>query len=144
MYFGRFRLYRVYCNNNHFHNCVAISQISLTVSQKQRDGKEVPLVKVVIDCLGTNLQLRTFDLKVSAYLGGIYVQHMQFKGIYMSLYIPHDIYTSHYTQSVLRSVLLVLRPTLLCSIIQCIYRTHHANLYVVQLQNSKTIRNTNL
>ena len=40
------------------------------------------MVKVVIDSLGTQLKITTFDMQVGAFLGGIYVQHMQYKGMY--------------------------------------------------------------
>ena len=42
--------------------------------------QDVPMLKLVVDALGTEVKVRTFDLSVSAYLGGIYLQHMQFKG----------------------------------------------------------------
>ena len=38
------------------------------------------MVKIVVDSIGTKLQMRTFDMEVSLYLGGIYVQHLEYKG----------------------------------------------------------------
>ena len=38
------------------------------------------MLKIVIDSIGTQLQMRTFDMGVSLYLGGIYVQHLEYKG----------------------------------------------------------------
>ena len=54
-------------------------QISVTVSQRHGDS-DVPTLKLVIESLGVKLLGRDFDTSVSAYLGGIYVQHMLFKG----------------------------------------------------------------
>jgi len=49
------------------------------VSQRQGDS-DVPTLKLVVESLGVKLSARDFDTSVSAYLGGIYVQHMLFKG----------------------------------------------------------------
>lgn len=51
----------------------------LTLSQRQNQ-KDVPILKLVVDTLGTQVAARTFDLSAEAYVGGIYLQHMQFKG----------------------------------------------------------------
>jgi hypothetical protein len=61
--------------------CVSVVdlQIALHLSQSQ-EGREVPMMKIVVDSLGTNVQMRTFDLMVNAYLGSVYIQHLQFKG----------------------------------------------------------------
>lgn len=40
------------------------------------------MLKIVVDSVGTQLQVRTFDMGVSLYLGGIYVQHLEYKGEY--------------------------------------------------------------
>ena len=42
----------------------------------------VPVIKLVVDTLGAALTMRTFDMMAEAYLGGLYIQHMQFKGRY--------------------------------------------------------------
>ena len=56
---------------------------------KRVDGQDVPTLKLVIDSLGTEVKVRTFDLMVEVYLGGIYVQHLQFRGMYHNpFYIP--------------------------------------------------------
>jgi hypothetical protein len=47
---------------------------------KQTSDKPLPILKLVVDALGTEVKVRTFDLSVSAYLGGVYLQNMQFKG----------------------------------------------------------------
>ena len=51
----------------------------MTVAQRQGDS-DVPTLKLVIESLGVKLLARDFDTSVAAYLGGIYVQHMLFKG----------------------------------------------------------------
>lgn len=58
-------------------------QISVTVAQRQGES-DVPTLKLVVDSLGVNLCARDFDTSVTAYLGGVYVQHMLFKGPYVS------------------------------------------------------------
>jgi len=55
-------------------------QISVTVAQRHGES-DVPTLKLVVDSLGVKLLARDFDTSVSAYLGGIYVQHMLFKGL---------------------------------------------------------------
>ena len=57
----------------------------MTVAQRM-NNQDVPLLKLVVDAVGTEVKVRTFDLSVSAYLGGIYLQHMQFKGT-LNLYL---------------------------------------------------------
>ncbi len=47
---------------------------------QRRESKDVPMVKVVVDSIGTQLQMRTFDMGVSLYVGGVYVQHLEYKG----------------------------------------------------------------
>jgi len=49
------------------------------VAQRQGES-DVPTLKLVIESLGVQLNARDFDTSVSAYLGGVYVQHMLFKG----------------------------------------------------------------
>lgn len=54
-------------------------QICLTLSKLQ-NSIEIPTLKVVVMSLGTNVIVKPFDNHVSVYLGGIYLQHTQFKG----------------------------------------------------------------
>lgn len=42
------------------------------------------MIKVVIESLGTELKMCTYDMSITAYLGGIYLQHTQFKGNFWS------------------------------------------------------------
>ena len=58
-----------------FYHC----QIALCLAQRKQNI-DIPMVKMVVDSLGTQLQVRTFDMGVSLYLGGIYVQHLEYKG----------------------------------------------------------------
>lgn len=44
-------------------------------------GKETPFLKLKLDSIGTQVQLRSFDIVVNSYLGGIYLQHLKFKGM---------------------------------------------------------------
>ena len=60
-------------------HCFYTLQIALCLSQV-RQNKNVPMLKIVIDSIGTQLQMRTIDMGVSLYLGGIYVQHLEYKG----------------------------------------------------------------
>ena len=54
-------------------------QISVTVKQR-RGESDVPTLKLVVDSLGMELRARDFVTSVDAYLGGVCVQHMLFKG----------------------------------------------------------------
>ena len=57
----------------------------MTVSQRQGES-DVPTLKLVVETIGVKLLARDFDTSVSAYLGGIYVQHMLFRGRRSSCY----------------------------------------------------------
>ncbi|XP_064645587.1 intermembrane lipid transfer protein VPS13C-like isoform X5 [Lineus longissimus] len=57
-----------------------VKEISLNLSQTKQ-GVDVPTLKLVVESLGTMVQIRTFDMRVEAYLGGMYVQHQQFKAL---------------------------------------------------------------
>ncbi|ELU14385.1 hypothetical protein CAPTEDRAFT_224867 [Capitella teleta] len=67
-----------------FHNATdlelkfEVKQIALTINKQVKD-RPLPILKLVVDALGTEVKVRSFDLWVSAYLGGIYLQNMQFK-----------------------------------------------------------------
>jgi len=56
-----------------------IHQIALHLSE-HRKGEDIPILKLVIDSLGTRVEVRTFDLMVNAYIGSVYLQHLEFKG----------------------------------------------------------------
>lgn len=43
-------------------------------------GKEVPFLKLKLDSIGANITVRSFDIVVDSYLGGLYLQHLLFKG----------------------------------------------------------------
>ena len=51
----------------------------MTVAQRHGES-DVPTLKLVVDSIGVKLLARDFDTSVNAYLGGVYVQHMLFKG----------------------------------------------------------------
>jgi hypothetical protein len=44
------------------------------------NGKDIPVLKIVVTSLGTEVTMHTYDMKVAAYLGGIYLQHRKFIG----------------------------------------------------------------
>ena len=57
----------------------------MTLSQRQvTDGSDVPLLKIIVESLGVQLAAREFDTSLKADLGGIYVQHLLFKGFVWS------------------------------------------------------------
>src|SRR6218665_818815 len=60
---------------------ICFVQICLNVSQR-KNGVDIPTIKVVIESLGTEVSVRTYDTSVTAFLGGIYLQHTHFKGNY--------------------------------------------------------------
>ena len=58
------------------------AQVSVTVSRFVKDAQNVPMVKLVVEQLGAAVIVRPFDMSVNAYLGGIFVQHLEFRGRY--------------------------------------------------------------
>lgn len=62
----------------------------MTVAQHQGEC-DVPTLKLVVESLGVRLLARDFDTSVSAYLGGIYVQHMLFKGGQSAFFLQHAV-----------------------------------------------------
>lgn len=48
------------------------------------NNEDVPILKFVVESLGTEVKVRTYDMTVEAYLGGIYLQHLKFKGNILS------------------------------------------------------------
>ena len=57
-----------------------IKEICLNVSQR-KNNVDVPTIKVVIESVGTEVRVRTYDTSVTAFLGGIYLQHTHFKAV---------------------------------------------------------------
>ncbi|XP_052264161.1 intermembrane lipid transfer protein VPS13A-like [Dreissena polymorpha] len=53
-----------------------LKKITLNISQRQKDV-DLPLLRLMINDLGTMVKVRTFDLKVEASLGGIYLQYLK-------------------------------------------------------------------
>nr|KAG5695911.1 hypothetical protein BaRGS_017349 [Batillaria attramentaria] len=54
--------------------------VVLAVSQTDKVRKrETPLLKVLVERIGTDVKMRTFDMFANAYLGAIYVQHLKYK-----------------------------------------------------------------
>ncbi len=49
------------------------------------------MLKIVVDSVGTKLQMRTFDMGVSLYLGAVYVQHLEYKGKCLSVDLSTNI-----------------------------------------------------
>jgi len=52
-------------------------QVCLVLSQFQ-GGVDTPALKLVIDNVGTQLTLRSFDMCIDAFLGAICLQHLKF------------------------------------------------------------------
>lgn len=42
--------------------------------------KLTPLVKLKLESVGAQVKVRSFDIIVDSYLGGMYLQHLLFKG----------------------------------------------------------------
>ncbi|XP_060551931.1 intermembrane lipid transfer protein VPS13A-like [Ruditapes philippinarum] len=53
-----------------------INEISLNIAQRL-DNKDVPLLRLAVNDLGTDVKVRTFDLIAEAFLGGIQVQYLK-------------------------------------------------------------------
>lgn len=43
-------------------------------------GKEITFVKLKFDAIGARVKVRSFDIIVESYLGGLYLQHLRYKG----------------------------------------------------------------
>jgi len=56
-----------------------ILQINVNIAQRI-DKEEVPLLRLVVNNLGTEVKLRTFDICADAYLGGIFLQYLKVNG----------------------------------------------------------------
>ena len=54
-----------------------IKQVDINLSQVE-NGKDIPVLRIVVTSLGTEVVMHTYDMKVAAYLGGIYLQHRKF------------------------------------------------------------------
>ena len=55
--------------------------MSVTVSRFVVDAQNVPMVKIVVENLGASVVVRPFDMQMDAYLGGFFVQHLEFRGL---------------------------------------------------------------
>jgi len=56
----------------------------LNLAMKQ--GKTVvPTLKFIVESLGAHLSVRSFDTRLTAYLGGIYLHHIDCKGSYFHI-----------------------------------------------------------
>lgn len=53
-------------------------QVSVEIRETS-NGVESPFLKLIVTRIGANMKARTFDLDVEAYLGGIFLQHLQYK-----------------------------------------------------------------
>lgn len=42
--------------------------------------EDVPLLRLVVNNVGTGVKLRTFDIVADAYLGAVYVQYLKVNG----------------------------------------------------------------
>ncbi|XP_052084958.1 intermembrane lipid transfer protein VPS13A-like isoform X11 [Mytilus californianus] len=54
-----------------------IKQVDINISQVD-NGKDIPVLRLVVMSLGTKVTMCTYDMNVAAYLGGVYVQHRKF------------------------------------------------------------------
>lgn len=59
--------------------------MSVCLQEHTEDG-EIPMIKLVLTKMGTNVTTRKFDMEAEAYLGGIYLQHLKFKGQLWKIY----------------------------------------------------------
>lgn len=48
--------------------------------QEHTEDGDIPMIKLVLTTMGTNVTTRKFDMEAEAYLGGIYLQNLKFKG----------------------------------------------------------------
>ncbi|XP_077862759.1 intermembrane lipid transfer protein VPS13A-like [Saccoglossus kowalevskii] len=54
-----------------------IKEVALNVS-RFKDNKEIPLIGIAVQNLGTEVTIRTFDINVAAFVGSITVEHKHF------------------------------------------------------------------
>ncbi|CAG2221758.1 VPS13A_C [Mytilus edulis] len=52
-------------------------KVDINISQVD-NGKDIPVLRLVVVSLGTKVTMCTYDMNVAAYLGGVYVQHRKF------------------------------------------------------------------
>ncbi|XP_065940396.1 intermembrane lipid transfer protein VPS13A isoform X3 [Magallana gigas] len=55
-----------------------IKEVSVCLQEHTEDG-DIPMIKLVLTTMGTNVTTRKFDMEAEAYLGGIYLQNLKFK-----------------------------------------------------------------
>ncbi|KAL4216396.1 Vacuolar protein [Mactra antiquata] len=53
-----------------------LQKISINIAQRSKN-QDVPLLRLLVNDLGTKVTMRTFDLSAEAHLGGIYVQYLK-------------------------------------------------------------------
>lgn len=58
---------------------VVCFQININIGQRL-NKEEVPLLRLIVNNLGTEVKLRTFDICADAYLGGIFLQYLKVNG----------------------------------------------------------------
>ena len=54
-----------------------------------KEQTEHPFLKLTITHIGFKMKQRTYDLILDASLGGIYMQHLQYKGNFIYIYIMY-------------------------------------------------------
>lgn len=58
--------------------------MSVCLQEHTEDG-DIPMIKLVLTTMGTNVTTRKFDMEAEAYLGGIYLQNLKFKGQFLEI-----------------------------------------------------------
>ncbi|BFZ25790.1 hypothetical protein BsWGS_28827 [Bradybaena similaris] len=67
-----------YTNLTQMSMSFVIKEVSLEIREAV-DGGESPFLKLIVTRIGAHVKARSFDLSVNAYLGGIYLQQLQYK-----------------------------------------------------------------
>ncbi|XP_059141648.1 intermembrane lipid transfer protein VPS13A-like [Physella acuta] len=67
-----------YTNQTQLMLSFMLKQISVEILETVEE-KDIPFLKLTVNKIGVDMKARTFDLTVDGYLGGIYLQHMQYK-----------------------------------------------------------------
>ncbi|CAL1529954.1 unnamed protein product, partial [Lymnaea stagnalis] len=67
-----------FVNQTQFAMSFVLNEISVEIMENVTDG-EVPFLKLVVKEIGLSLKGRSFDMSADGFLGGIYLQHMQYK-----------------------------------------------------------------
>lgn len=53
-------------------------QMVAVLSQRQGDT-EIPVLKLMVESVGTEVQMRRFDMLVDAHIGTVYAQHLKYQ-----------------------------------------------------------------